>query len=203
MCKASIGITLILVTLALVATGADAKAAQPGDYLVSEILNGEVGAIEGGVVGWIVCHPAPIGLIFAPPPTRVAVVVSLVQATEASPQPRCLGENIADWGLAGTFLDSPSLWIDLGRAVGASTGVVRTGLDSGVEGNIGLAYGATLLWAILTEYELHLDKNIIVDVPFLPDFIATIAFNWGAKMKGNNTQAVNLSWQLPLFDLSF
>ena len=90
--------------------------------------------------------------------------------------------------------------MSLGRALGASTGVVLAGLRYGVDGNIWGAYLATGLWFI---GETFTPLEYVLIWPGIPAALATIGYNIGAKMKSDKSKPAALGWYLPLVALRF
>jgi len=124
------------------------------DYSWLEFWSGEVGAIGGGALGYLMSS-------------------------------RCVG-----YSCIGVVFR----WMNVGRALGASTLVAVAGQLLGVEGNIGAAYLATgLLW-----FGVSLLVTNLSILPGVPAALATIGYNIGAKMKSDKSKPAALSWQLPL-----
>lgn len=185
--KARLWIGLAMVTLVVWGMGLSAFAEpKPSDFLMEEFVGGELGAIGGGVLG--------VGM--------VNVIASITGASS-----RCDGWEDC---LSGALLG-----VNLGRALGASTGVILAGTERGVEGNIWGAYLATGLWSVVSPIILaktlikgsRQDELLLLAflsaAPGIPAALATIGYNIGAKLKSDKSKPAALSWSLPVVALRF
>lgn len=174
-------VVLVVTVLSVtnLSTIAQEESPQPSDYWVAEFLIGEIGAILGGSLGLSI-YDAYWDHIFRWLYNREPCSGYLKRGFLFCPD---------DWG--ETFL------LNLGRALGASTGVVLTGLLVGVEGNILGAYLATGLWFAAC------NRNSCWIIPFVPAFVAIVGYNIGAKMKADKGKSPALGWRLPLFEWRF
>jgi hypothetical protein len=197
MCKGNFWIGLILVGLLLVGIGAQVKAAQPGDSITPELTTGVLGAVLGGVVG------GTAGTV-----TLVAII-----AIDHSLNGTVQGNNSSANNEAGAFPVGLAIFAGggllVGMPLGAVLGVNSAGDAHGVQGDLPLA----IVGAVVGEIAgLGLSINVLkrgptfavlLAVPITTALGATVGYNWGAKMKAGKTKAVTLSWQLPLFEVSF
>ncbi|MBI3460446.1 hypothetical protein HY009_05910 [Candidatus Acetothermia bacterium] len=178
-------IGLAVVALVVSGLGISAKAEpKPSDYWSQEFFFAELGAVGGGIMGFVVCAASGSS-------DNCKYMYSLLTGES----------DVCGGGLCNSFL----VGISLGRALGASTGVVLTGWILGVEGNILAAYLATGLWFIspgLLPF-LPVEWREIFWAPLVPAIVATISYNIGAKMKSDKSKPVGLSWHLPLVALRF
>ncbi len=190
--KASQKLWIGLVILGLLSAGVvvqaeEQRSPQPSDFWGQELVLGWYGSIVGGFVGSYLCRYKEA---FNPALARGLIDCDLLHRF-------LTGEDILDisW-LSG--LHHMIFGMNLGRALGASTGVVLAGSAFGIDGNIWAAYGATGLWFVATLYMEWLQL-----VPLVPALVATIGYNWGAKVKSEKSRSAALGWGLPLVNLRF
>lgn len=175
-------VALSLSSMEVVVHAEEQRPPQPEDFWVTEFWGGEIGAILGGVIGFYI------------------------------------EENYWDWDQLYRWLygrENPCrgyfkrgvlfcpydrgqlLPFHFGRALGASTGVVLTGLQAGVDGNILGAYLATGLWFAASSYLILIESpmeefHVLWIMPYVPAFLATVGYNIGAKMRSDRTKSAAL-----------
>lgn len=172
------------VSLALVVLVGSSVLAQktPQSFWAEEFLAAEVGAVLGGAIGLGTVHTACMRIERSCDPLYRLVVLQQRIPIEGDP-------------LSVIKLTSPGFHtVNMGRGIGALAGVALIGLMRGVEGNIWAAFLATQAWVAASQQIFPLK------VPLVPALVATIAYNWGAKMKAHKTSA---SWSLPLIEAHF
>lgn len=157
---------------------AQARAPRPGDLWVAQFASGVVGEIAGGVLG--------LGVLAA----ACAQIESFCLFLE--PSHLLLHLPVRGWTREPAFLV-----INLGRAAGALAGVAIFGALHGIEGNIVVAYMASGIWFITAT------AFPIIALPTVPALVATVGYQWGAKMKRPQSKAMDFSWQVPLISLWF
>ena len=166
-----------------------------------EFWSGELGALGGGFVGASLC-------LFGRTPCEAlmhkVLDQNVFQLTKKNPSAYVQG--CGDYGLVCVFFG-----MNIGRALGASTGVVLSGSAYGVEGNILAAYIATGVWLVssILLSKLGVDGNAISQyiqymiIPGIPAALATIGYNIGAKMKSDKSKPAALGWYMPLIAVKF
>ena len=182
-----IGLTVVALVVSGIGVGARAEP-KPSDYWVAEFVGGEVSAIGGGGLGFLIS-------------------VKLFPESNCDLNCRFSRPDLLDL-----------LLMNLGRALGASTGVVLAGASQQVDGNIWGAYLATGIWFADSLLEWYcsnyyncvwyssplLQVNLFVTfIPGIPAALATIGYNIGAKMKSDKSKPAPLGWHLPLISVKF
>lgn len=167
----------------LVLVGSSVLAQQtPQSFWAEEFLAAEVGAVLGGAIGLGTVHTACMRIERSCDPLYKLVVLQQRIPIEGDP-------------LSVIKLNSPGFHtVNMGRGIGALAGVALIGLMRGVEGNIWAAFLATQAWVAASQ------QVFLLKVPLVPALVATIAYNWGAKMKAQKTSA---SWSIPLVAARF
>lgn len=189
-------IGLVLVTLGLLSVGmavqahGESRPPRPSDFWGHELVLGWYSSIAGGFVGLLfLCHyPGYPDLKWG------FMDCNLLYRMLTG---RDMLRDMSDYHLL--FYSLLAFGGNLGRALGASTGVVLAGMMFGVDGNIWGAYLTTGLWFVTT---LYVERWLPL-VPLVPALVATIGYNWGAKMKSEKSRSAALGWKLPLVHLRF
>jgi hypothetical protein len=176
-----IGVSLAL--LVLVSSSALAQRS-PERLWAEEFLAAQVGAVIGGAIGLGTVHTACIRVERSCDPLYRLIVLQQRIPIEGDP-------------LSVIKLTSPGFHtVNMGRGIGALAGVALIGVMHGVEGNIWAAFIATQAWVAASQ------QIFLLKVPLVPALIATVAYNWGAKMKAPKTSAA-LGWSFSAIELKF
>lgn len=167
---------VVIAVVALEGSGfAQARAPRPGDFWLQQFAFGVTGELAGGLLG-----------------------LGVLSAACAQFESVCFSPS---YGLlylpvSGGARDPAFLMMNLGRAAGALAGVAIAGALYGIEGNIVVAYMASGLWFLSTKV------FPLTTLPTVPAVVATVSYNWGAKMRSSKKPAT-LAWQMQLVSLRF
>jgi|GEM_PF-1624285 len=169
----------------LVLVGSSALAQRsPASFWTEEFLAAEVGAVIGGAIGLGTVHTACVRVESSCDPLYKLVVLQQRIPIEGDP-------------LSIIRLNSPGFHtVNMGRGIGALAGVALVGVMRGVEGNIWAAFLATQAWVAASQ------QIFLLKVPLVPALVATVAYNWGAKMKAPKTPAAP-AWSFSAIELKF
>jgi len=163
-----LGVSMAL--LVLVGSSASAQKTPQGLW-AEEFLAAEIGAVIGGAIGLGTVHTACMRVERSCDPLYRLVVLQQRIPIEGDP-------------LSIIKLTSPGFHtVNMGRGIGALAGVALIGVVHGVEGNIWAAFIATQAWVAASQ------QIFILKVPLVPALVATVAYNWGAKMKAQTAPA--------------
>lgn len=182
-----LGVSLAIAAIVSMSTDALAQKS-PRSFWAEEFLGAEVGAVIGGAIGLGTVHTSCLRFEKSCDPLYRLVILQQRIPIISEEDP-----------LAIIKLTSPGFrTINMGRGLGALAGVALIGVVHGVEGNIWAAFLATQAWVAASQ------EIFILKLPLAPAFVATAAYNWGAKMKADKTaQPGALSWSLPLIARKF
>lgn len=176
-----LGVSLAIAAIAGMSTGALAQKS-PRSFWTEEFLAAEVGAVLGGAIGLGIVHTACVRVEQSCDPLYRLVVLQRRIPIEGDL-------------LSVIKLTSPGFHtVNMGRGIGALAGVALIGLLRGVEGNIWAAFLATQVWVAASQ------QIFLLKAPLVPALVATVAYNWGAKMKTHKAPA---AWSLPLLEARF
>ncbi len=176
-----LGVSLAIAAIVSMSTDALAQKS-PRSFWAEEFLGAEVGAVIGGAIGLGTVHTSCLRFEKGCDPLYRLVI---------------LQQRIPSDPLSVIKLTSPGFHtVNMGRGLGALAGVALIGVVHGVEGNIWAAFLATQAWVAASQ------EIFILKLPLTPAFVATAAYNWGAKMKTDKTAGA-LSWSIPLLARKF
>lgn len=173
-----------LVLMAILAMSPEVLAQKtPSSFWAEELLGAEVGAVIGGAIGLATVHTTCVQFEKSCDPLyRVLVLQQRISFEDP---------------LAVIKLTSPGFHtVNMGRALGALAGVALMGLMRGVEGNIWAAFLATQAWLAGSR------EFFILKAPLMPALVATVAYNWEAKLKAQKTSPAP-SWSFTLIESRF
>lgn len=175
----------VSVAVLMLVSGSALAQKTPESFLAEEFLAAEVGAVIGGAIGLGTVHTACMRVEKSCDPLYRIIVLQQRVPIEGDP-------------LSVIKLTSPGfLTVNMGRGIGALAGVALIGVMRGVEGNIWAAFLATQAWVAASQ------QIFLLKVPLVPALVATIAYNWGAKMKPTRGVPGAAWWSLPLFATRF
>lgn len=178
--------TCLRVSVVLVALVGGSVLAQeiPAGLWAKELAGAEVGALVGGAIGLGTVHATCMRFEQSCDPLYRIIVLQQRVPIEGDP-------------LSVIKLTSPGFQtVNMGRGIGALAGVALIGVMHGVEGNIWAAFLATQAWVVASQHVF------LLKAPLVPALVATVAYNWGATMKGQRTPA-GLAWRFSAIELRF